>query len=88
MHPKSLENLTYHEGRPLTYGEPKKRREVSVTDTGWMGVKAFARARGLSVSELLERIGRFGSGALKEERGEGFDGAATHSAGGDHGAGD
>lgn len=57
VHPNSLANLT-REGRPLTYEEPKKPRSVSVTPTGWVGVQTTARSLGLSISELLERLGR------------------------------
>ncbi len=58
-HPKSLENLTHHEGRPLTYDEAKKRHEVSVTDTGWTGAKKAAKEAGCTgISDLLEKIGR------------------------------
>lgn len=57
--PKSLENLTYHAGRPRTYDEPKKKRYLSVTETGWQGVQELATQLGYSgVSELLEQIGR------------------------------
>jgi hypothetical protein len=60
MNPKSLENLQ-HEGRPLLHGEPKRTREVSVTQTGWDGAKQLAQSVGAnSVSELIERLGRGG----------------------------
>jgi hypothetical protein len=58
MNPKSLENLR-HEGRPPAFEEEKKRRTLTVTDSGWDG--AMAVAKGLEcrgVSELLELIGR------------------------------
>ena len=55
--PNSLENLI-HEGRPMVHGQPKKRREVMVTDDGWEGFKALAQRLGLSASEVVERLGR------------------------------
>lgn len=58
IHPQSLANLK-HEGRPLAVGEPKKERVVTVSQTGWNGVKLMAldlECRG--VSELLEKLGR------------------------------
>jgi hypothetical protein len=58
MNPRSLENLR-HEGRPPAFEEEKKRRTLTVTDSGWDG--AVAVAKGLEcrgVSELLELIGR------------------------------
>jgi hypothetical protein len=53
--PASLENL---QPRETLYDQPKKRREVMATDTGWQGFKDVAKALGLSASELVERIGR------------------------------
>lgn len=59
--PKSLENLI-REGRPSSedvYGEPKKRRSLTVTEAGWQGSIEVAKASGCSsVSEYLERLGR------------------------------
>jgi hypothetical protein len=57
VNPKSLENLT-HEGRPTTHGEKKVTHNISVTPTGWSGVLNIARAFGVSVSELIEQVGR------------------------------
>lgn len=57
VHPNSLANLV-REGRSQIYEEPKKIRSVSVTTTGWSGLKEMAHALGLSTSELLERLGR------------------------------
>jgi hypothetical protein len=57
IHPNSLGNLT-HEGRPPAFNEAKKRRYLTVTDTGWVNTKAIAKELGCSVSELLEKIGR------------------------------
>lgn len=59
VHPNSLKNLI-HSGRPLTLGEPKKPRQLTVSETGWEGVLSIARELGCTgVSDLLERIGRF-----------------------------
>ena len=58
LHPNSLKNLTCHEGRPQKWGEKKKTRKLTVTETGWEGVVAIAQAQGHSVSELLEMLGR------------------------------
>jgi hypothetical protein len=61
QHPNSKKNLT-HEGRPSSeeiYGEPKQNRTVTVTDSGWEGVKEFVKAAGYkSPSEFLEHLGR------------------------------
>lgn len=59
--PNSLKNLI-HEGRPSSeqvYGEPKKQRTLTVTDSGWQGAVAAIKAAGYSsISEYLEKIGR------------------------------
>ncbi len=58
-HPKSLANLTYHEGRPRLFGEEKKRRNISVTEKGWDGVKSIADELGCaSISDFIEKVGR------------------------------
>jgi hypothetical protein len=59
INPKSLENLI-HEGRPQAFEEAKKRRYLSVTETGWAGAQAAIEAAGCKggVSEFLERLGR------------------------------
>lgn len=57
LNPKSLENLT-HDGRPPKYGEKKKVRRLTVTEEGWQGVSEIASAYDLSVSEILELVGR------------------------------
>jgi len=58
VNPKSLNNLK-SDGRPPAFSEPKKKRELTVTQTGWAGAKAIAKQLGCSgVSELLEKIGR------------------------------
>ena len=57
VHPNSLANLS---GRPQAYlDEKKKRRNLTVTDTGWEGAQAMVRKAGCaSVSEFLEKLGR------------------------------
>lgn len=57
--PNSLAYLTYHGGRPQAYGSKKKQRYLSITEEGWEGAQAVARAAGCSsVSDLLEKLGR------------------------------
>lgn len=54
----SLKNLKRGGSNP-SYPEPKKRRHLSVTETGWDKTKAIAKEQlKLSVSEMLEKIGR------------------------------
>lgn len=58
VNPKSLENLI-HEGRPPAFDEDKKRRTLTVTESGWEGAMAVAKSlecRG--ISEMIELIGR------------------------------
>jgi hypothetical protein len=52
------ENPPNPEGRPLVYDEPKKRRHLTVTQTGWYEIQQIAETHNLSVSELLERLAR------------------------------
>jgi hypothetical protein len=53
-----LENLR-HEGRPPAFEEEKKRRTLTVTDSGWDGAMTVAKTLNCrGVSELLELIGR------------------------------
>ncbi|WP_414589206.1 hypothetical protein [Scytonema sp. PCC 10023] len=56
VNPVSLENL--QPGSEPRHGEPKRPRNVSVTDTGWRCLKQQAQSRGLSLAEFLELIGR------------------------------
>ncbi|MEO0536380.1 MAG: hypothetical protein AAF215_21205 [Cyanobacteria bacterium P01_A01_bin.123] len=51
--PSSLENLS---PRETLYDEPKKQREVMVTQDGWDGFKAKAKKLGLSASELRSQL--------------------------------
>jgi hypothetical protein len=61
QHPNSQKNLT-HAGRPsseVIYGESTKNRTVTVTESGWEGLKALVKAAGYgSPSEFLELSGR------------------------------
>lgn len=61
LNPNSRKNLI-HTGRPSSeevYGEPSKNHTVTVTDTGWNGLKDLVRQAGYSgVSEFLEYVGR------------------------------
>lgn len=58
VNPKSIENLL-HDGRPPAFDEPKQRRHLTITETGWKGTQAMAVAVGCrGVSELLEKLGR------------------------------
>ncbi len=44
---------------PKSYSEAKDRRvSISLTPTGYGGLNALAQSRGVSLSELMERIGR------------------------------
>lgn len=56
FHPKSQANL--EKGRKTFYEEAKKGRLLMLTETADEGLKRMAQARGLSKSELVERIGR------------------------------
>lgn len=64
---KSLENLEKR-GRTPDWDEQKKRRYLSVTDSGFAGSLRVARSLGcVSVSDLLEAIGR-GTIALQQQK--------------------
>ena len=59
--PNSLANLKPGYGtKPRGFNsEEKKRRNLSVTETGWKGTQLTAREYGCkSVSEFLEKLGR------------------------------
>lgn len=60
MNPKSLKNLKMGQspGRKTIYSQSKSRHGVTLTDDAWVGVQAIAVRLGVSVSEMLERIGR------------------------------
>lgn len=60
MNPKSLENLRmgHSPGRKPVYTQSKSRHGVTLTNDAWAGVQAIANRLEVSVSELLERIGR------------------------------
>ena len=59
--PSSLANLN-RDGRLKSeeiYGEPKRRRTLTVTDSGWEATAEFVKKLGFSsVSEFLEEYGR------------------------------
>jgi len=60
-HPNSLANLKPGSGgRPKGYlSQQKKRRNLTVTEEGWEGVKPIIKKFGCSsVSEFLEKLGR------------------------------
>ena len=56
VQPKSLLNLT--NGSKPKHGTPKRPRNVSLTDDGWLGLKNLASENELSLAEFLELIGR------------------------------
>jgi hypothetical protein len=58
-HPNSQANLVYHEGRPKVFGTKKLKRNLTVTETGWLGLQPIIQQVGCnSVSEFLEKVGR------------------------------
>lgn len=63
-HPNSRKNLRLSSGRPLAYGEPKRVHEMMLTDTAWNALKEHAQSLGISVSEVVERLGRQGAAAF------------------------
>ncbi|MBW4635959.1 MAG: hypothetical protein KME30_29980 [Iphinoe sp. HA4291-MV1] len=54
-HPTSLANLSVPQ---LRYGEPKRQRNISITDTGWQNLKELAQEHEISLADMLERIAR------------------------------
>jgi len=57
-HPNSLQNLKLG-GNKLRYEQPKKRRNISLTDEGWDKCRQLSKQNfGLSVSEFMEQLGR------------------------------
>jgi len=70
QNPKSLANLKLGRGKkPRGFEqEDKKQRSVSVTDTGWQGIKLLSKRYGCkSVSEFMEKAGRGMLSLEKEE---------------------
>ncbi len=58
-HPHSKANLSFSEGRPCLYSEPKKNRTVCLTQRGWDELKLLARNLGYSsVSDFMEKVAR------------------------------
>ena len=55
-HPESKKNLL-KSATPF-YEEKKRGRHIAVTDTGWDGIKAIAKDQDLTISQLIEKIGR------------------------------
>jgi len=61
MNPNSLDNLKkgpQTAGRKPAYGKAKPRHGVTVSEDAWTGIQEIAEGLGLSVSELVERLGR------------------------------
>jgi hypothetical protein len=56
-HPASLSNLN-KEGAKPRYEQKKKSHQVLVTPDGWEGLRTLALEHGVSISELVELIGR------------------------------
>lgn len=56
-HPASLSNLNKDGAKPR-YEQRKKSHQVLVTPDGWEGLRTLACEYGLSISELVELIGR------------------------------
>ena len=56
VHKNSLNNLST--GSKPKHGAPKRPRNVSLTDDGWLGLKKLALENELSLAEFLELIGR------------------------------
>jgi hypothetical protein len=57
-HENSLNNLRRH--RRPKYDVPKKVHWLTVTQTGWSNTKSLVHSMGMSVSELMEELGRGG----------------------------
>ncbi len=55
-HPHSKQNL--EKGRCPKHGEHKKSLQLTVTPTGAAGAAQVAQEMGISLSELIELIGR------------------------------
>lgn len=65
VHPNSLANLTYREGRPPVFGSKKKQRTITVTDEGWERFRERIEAAGYkSVSDFIEVCARDGLGVV------------------------
>ena len=52
------ENPPNPDGRATLHGARKKARNLSLTDDAWSNIKVIAKEHNLSVSELVELIGR------------------------------
>lgn len=59
MYTRGKNPNSYRGGRPKSYSEEKKRRMISVTESGWEGATQVIEEVGCSsISEFLERLGR------------------------------
>jgi hypothetical protein len=57
--PHSLQNLTYKGGRPTEFNESKEPHTVTITPSGWQGLKELVEQQGCSsISDFLDRLGR------------------------------
>ncbi len=55
-HPNSLQNLKLG-GNKAKYDQPKKRRNISLTDESWEKCRKLVKQNfGLSVSEFMEQL--------------------------------
>lgn len=59
QHPKSRANLTYHEGRSLTFGKHKKQYGITVIEEGWEGVNDVGSIAKSLDSNPKERLDKF-----------------------------
>jgi hypothetical protein len=55
--PNSLKNLNRKGTKPL-HGKKKQPTTIALTPEGNKGARKLARSRGMSLSELIERLGR------------------------------
>lgn len=60
MNARSLSNLKPGEspGRNAFYKQKKNKHTITVTDEGWTNLKKLAEGLGVSVSEVIEQLGR------------------------------
>ena len=60
VHQNSLANLKPNRsGSKPKYGEPKKKRTITVTDEGWDRVRQLMKGEyGMSLSEAIEQLAR------------------------------
>ncbi|QSV62804.1 MAG: hypothetical protein HEQ26_08595 [Dolichospermum sp. DL01] len=53
--------------QPVFYEELKKRRNIMVTNTAWENLIKASNSLEISVSELIERVGRNMYGDIKKD---------------------